>query len=135
MDTDLKIALMTDLKLCQEEDVRLFTYLIPDVYTQFQNISLGNSDLLNLIVSCIDGAQLQALICEILQGHLIMFKKTTFTNVLSASLSWETIEQYFLWQLIAAHNIPTEHLMPVLPKLDFHSPAEALTSIMIQLKT
>ena len=36
-----------------------------------------------------------------------------------ASLEWETIEQYFLWQFIAAHNIPVEHLMPILPKLEF----------------
>lgn len=51
-----------------------------------------------------------------------------------ASFDWETIEQYFLWQLIAAHNIPVEHIMPVLPKMDFSTHAEALTSIMIQLK-
>ena len=57
-----------------------------------------------------------------------------FCFIPDASLEWETIEQYFLWQLIATHNIPTEHLMPILPKLEFHSHAEALTSIMIQLK-
>ena len=36
-----------------------------------------------------------------------------------ASLEWETIEQYFLWQLIAAHNIPVDYIMPILPKLEF----------------
>jgi integrator complex subunit 3 len=36
-----------------------------------------------------------------------------------ASFEWETIEQYFLWQLIAAHTIPVEYVMPVLPKMDF----------------
>ena len=41
---------------------------------------------------------------------------TCFTD---ASLDWETLEQYFLWQLISAHNIPVEHIMPILPKLDF----------------
>ena len=39
--------------------------------------------------------------------------------VVDASFEWETIEQYFLWQLIAVHNIPVEHIMPVLPKMDF----------------
>ena len=38
-----------------------------------------------------------------------------------ASLEWETIEQYFLWQLISVHNIPVEHIMPILPKLEFVS--------------
>ena len=48
----------------------------------------------------------------------------TFSYILyisDASLEWETLEQYFLWQLITAHNIPVEHIMPILPKLDFHS--------------
>ena len=105
--------------------------------------------------------QLQDLICQILQGHLQMFKKDSFVNVLSklidkswefcpctqtiqhgcnsislplkkkkqvcfadASLEWETIEQYFLWQLISVHNIPVEHIMPILPKLEFISTFE-----------
>nr|KAG5691545.1 hypothetical protein BaRGS_012345 [Batillaria attramentaria] len=38
---------------------------------------------------------------------------------LDESLEWESIEQYFLWQLITAHNIPTEHILPVLPKLEY----------------
>ena len=42
----------------------------------------------------------------------------TFTD---ASLDWETIEQYFLWQLISVHNIPVESIMPILPKLEFVS--------------
>ena len=36
-----------------------------------------------------------------------------------ASLEWETIEQYFLWQLVMAHNIPVEHILPILPKLEY----------------
>ncbi|OPL33146.1 integrator 3 complex subunit, partial [Mytilus galloprovincialis] len=90
--------------------------------------------LLHMIVSAIDGAQLQELICQILQGHLIMFRKDSFLSVLNASLDWETLEQYFLWQLISAHNIPVEHVMPILPKLDFTQHAEALSSILVLLK-
>ncbi|XP_064619103.1 integrator complex subunit 3-like [Lineus longissimus] len=131
---DLESCLITDLKLCQEDDVRLFTYLLPDVYTQFPNIAIGNTDLLYLIVSSIDGTQLQDLICQILQGHLVMFRKDSFLAVLNASLEWETLEQYFLWQLIGSHNIPVEHILPILPKLEFSAHAEALACILIQLK-
>ena len=103
--------------------------------------------------------QLQELICQILQGHLVMFRKDSFLSILSeciglclgcfiywlcalypnfytlvrdlsiitcdtlvvtdGSLEWETLEQYFLWQLISAHNIPVDYIMPVLPKLDY----------------
>ena len=45
------------LQLCQEDDVRLFTFLLPDIYSQFSNITVGNNELLHLIVSCIDGTQ------------------------------------------------------------------------------
>ncbi|XP_052100494.1 integrator complex subunit 3-like isoform X1 [Mytilus californianus] len=131
---DLESCLMSDLKLCQEDDVRLFTFLMPDTYNNFQSQALGNSELLHMIVSAIDGAQLQELICQILQGHLIMFRKDSFLSVLNASLDWETLEQYFLWQLISAHNIPVEHVMPILPKLDFTQHAEALSSILVLLK-
>lgn len=131
---DLESCLMSDLKLCQEDDVRLFTFLMPDIYNNFQSLALGNSELLHMIVSAIDSAQLQELICQILQGHLIMFRKDSFLSVLNASLDWETLEQYFLWQLISAHNIPVEHIMPILPKLDFTQHAEALSSILVLLK-
>ncbi|BFZ01574.1 hypothetical protein BsWGS_04613 [Bradybaena similaris] len=132
---DLKSCLLNDLKLCQMDDVRLFTYLIPDIYTHFPSIAVGNATILNLIVSSIDGSQLQDLICQILQGHLLMFKnKETFLSILNASLDWETIEQYFLWQLVMAHNIPVEHILPILPKLEFNANAEALTSLMVLLK-
>ena len=42
-------------------------------------------------------------------------------NFAVESLKWETIEQYFLWQLIAAHDIPLEHILPVLPMLEHSS--------------
>lgn len=134
LDKDAESCLMQDLKLCQEDDVRLFTFLLPDIYTQFPTSAVGNSSLLYMIVSSIDGTQLQDLICHILQGHLILFRKDSFLSVLNASLEWETLEQYFLWQLISAHNIPVEHIMPILPKLDFVFHAEALTSLMVLLK-
>ncbi|XP_076443477.1 integrator complex subunit 3-like [Babylonia areolata] len=135
MEVDVKTCLMKDLKLCEEDDVRLFTYLIPDIYTHFPVIAVGNAELVHMIVESIDGTQLQDLICQILQGHLIIFnKRETFLSILNESLNWESIEQYFLWQLITAHNIPIEHMLPVLPMLEYSSNAEALTSLMVLLK-
>ncbi len=48
---------MFDFQLCQEDDVRLFTFLLPDMYTQFTAHTIGNAELLLLIVSSIDGIQ------------------------------------------------------------------------------
>lgn len=102
------------------------------------NFAQGNAELLHLIVSCIDSIQLQDLICQILQANMNMFKKDSFLSILSeylivglkkennpillildTSLEWETFEQYCLWQLISAHNIPIDYVLPILPKLEF----------------
>ncbi|XP_042903927.1 integrator complex subunit 3 isoform X2 [Parasteatoda tepidariorum] len=131
---DLATCLLNDLKMCQEDDVRMFCYIIPDVYAQFSQIASGNAELLNLIVSCIDPTQLQDLICLILQKNIVMFKKDSFLSVLNASLEWESFEQFCLWQLISAHNIPLDYVLPILPKLEFNAHSEALTSILLLLK-
>ncbi|OXU25656.1 hypothetical protein TSAR_002834 [Trichomalopsis sarcophagae] len=112
----------------------MLCYLLPDVYIEFPNVALGNVQLLHLVVSTIDSLQLQDLICQILQGHLKMLKKDSLFSLLSASLNWETFEQYCLWQLIFAHDFPIENVLPILPKLQFHDHAEALTCILLMLK-
>ncbi|GFY70429.1 integrator complex subunit 3 [Trichonephila inaurata madagascariensis] len=131
---DLATSLLNDLKMCQEDDVRMFCYIIPDIYVQFTAIAVGNAKLLNLIVSCIDPTQLQDLICLLIQKNIIMFKKDSFLSVLNASLEWESFEQFCLWQLISAQNIPIEYILPMLPKLEFTAHSEALISIALLLK-
>lgn len=112
----------------------MLCYLVPDVYMGFQNVTLGNVQLLHLVVSTVDACQLQELVCQIMQGHLKMLKKESFTSLLTASLNWETFEQYCFWQLIFAHDFPIDYVLPVLPKLQFRDHAEALTSILFMLK-
>ncbi|XP_066599245.1 integrator complex subunit 3 isoform X2 [Prorops nasuta] len=130
----LDACLVADLKLCHEDNIFMLCYLVPDVYTEFQNVALGNAQLLHLVVSTVDSCQLQELVCQIMQGHLKMLKKESFTSLLNASLNWETFEQYCFWQLIFAHDFPIDYVLPVLPKLQFRDHAEALTSILFMLK-
>jgi integrator complex subunit 3 len=80
-------CLLSDLKACQNDDVNMFCYLIPEVYTHFANITIGNCDLLNLIVSCIDSTQLQDLVSHILNGTLKMFRKDSLLSILSEYLN------------------------------------------------
>ncbi|XP_017875170.1 integrator complex subunit 3 isoform X3 [Ceratina calcarata] len=130
----LDACLVSDLKLCHEDNIFMLCYLVPDVYMGFQNVTLGNVQLLHLVVSTVDACQLQELVCQIMQGHLKMLKKESFTSLLTASLNWETFEQYCFWQLIFAHDFPIDYVLPVLPKLQFRDHAEALTSILFMLK-
>merc|ERR1719333_1030378 len=56
-NNSLDICLVNDMRQCQEDDVTLFVWLTPDIYTQFQKAAVGNVDLLYLVVSCVDGCQ------------------------------------------------------------------------------
>lgn len=127
-------CLICDLEICQEDDCYMFCWLIPSIYKEYPKFSNGNDKLINLIVSSIDAKQLQELICKVLQGQLVMFQADNFVSLISSSLTWETFEQYCLWQLAIAHDIPLECMLNTLPKLEFKSHAEALASILLLLR-
>lgn len=133
-NNSLDICLVNDMRQCQEDDVALFVWLCPDIYTHFQKAAIGNVDLLYLVVSCVDGRQIETLVCHIIARDFIMFKKDSFQPVISASLTWETFEQFALWQLLSGHDLPVDCLLPLIPKLSYDNHAEALTHIMILLK-
>jgi len=63
--------------------MRMFVYLITDVYTNFLTATVPNPELMLLVCSTIDSTQLLALMCQVLQGHLLMFKKDSVLAVLS----------------------------------------------------
>ncbi len=130
----LDICLVNDMRQCQEDDVSLFVHLVPEIFVNFSRPSIGNTDLLYLVVSCVDGRQVQTLICHILARDFVMFKKDSFSAVLSSSLGWETFEQYVLWQLAAAHDLPIDCMAPTLPKMDSSKHAEAITAVLLRLK-
>lgn len=105
------------------------------------NVAVSSPDLLHTIVETVDGTQLQKLIEDIILGTFGMFKKESFNQILSetrktwiwsfsiislfrnlnldASLEWETIEQYFFWQLILAHDIKLDWIQSLIPKLEY----------------
>ena len=132
---DLCSCLLSDLRCCVDDDVRVFCVILPEIFAQFTSVALGSADLMHLVVSSINGAQLQDIICHVLLGHLTMFRKDTLISVLNASLEWESIEQLFLWQIIRAHDAVTvEQSLPLLPKLEYPQHAEALTALLLLLK-
>jgi len=129
-NNSLDICLVNDMRQCQEDDVSLFVYLVPDIYMNFQKAAIGNEDLLYLVVSCVDGRHIQTLVSHIIARDFIMFRKDSFQPVISISLTWETFEQYALWQLLNSHDIPIDCIMPLIPRLSYHEHAEALTHFM-----
>ncbi|CAL4063471.1 unnamed protein product, partial [Meganyctiphanes norvegica] len=134
--------IIKDLKLCSEDDPRVLSWIIPDMYHSFPKQTCGNTDLLQLLLERLDSSQLHDLVCMVLQGSLVMFDNSSFANILEKSLSWETVEQMFLWQLAKAHEIPVDCCLSVMPKLKFTSYAadvanthgEALSNILMMLR-
>lgn len=92
--------------------------------------------------------QLQELMCHVMMGNLVMFRKDSVLNILSEqmyrhqwhvsvrtavalssclllhvftvqSLDWETFEQYSTWQLFLAHSIALETIIPILQHLKY----------------
>ncbi|XP_077111146.1 integrator complex subunit 3 isoform X1 [Ranitomeya variabilis] len=131
---DLHTCLMMDMKACQEDDVRLLCYLTPSIYSEFPDETLRSGELLNMIVAVIDSAQLQELVCHVMMGNLVMFRKDSVLNILIQSLDWETFEQYCTWQLFLAHNVPLETIIPILQHLKYKEHPEALSCLLLQLR-
>uniref|UniRef100_A0A8C4T4C7 Integrator complex subunit 3 n=1 Tax=Erpetoichthys calabaricus TaxID=27687 RepID=A0A8C4T4C7_ERPCA len=88
-------------------------------YLKFPDETLRSGELLNMIVAVIDSTQLQELMCHVMMGNLVMFRKDSVLNILIQSLDWETFEQYSTWQLFLAHNIPLETIIPILQHLKY----------------
>ncbi|KAK1876149.1 Integrator complex subunit 3 [Dissostichus eleginoides] len=117
-----------------EDDVRLLCYLTPSIYSEFPDETLRSGELLNMIVAVIDSTQLQELMCHVMMGTLVMFRKDSVLNILIQSLDWETFEQYSTWQLFLAHSIPLETIIPILQHLKYKEHPEALSCLLLQLR-
>lgn len=133
-ERDLSECLQRDLETCQFEEQEMFCFLVVDIFKIFSNICIANPAIIYLIVSCVDALQLQELICQIIQGNLVLFKKESILSVINASLEWETFEQICLWKLIDAHDISLDYILPVLSKLEYQTNSEALAHITLMLK-
>ena len=131
----LESCLVKDMRQCQEDDVDLFVHLVSQVYSVFPSATLGNLDLLYLLVSCVDGRHVQTLVCQILPRRFVLFKKENMNAVIMSSLGWETFEQCVLWQLLLAHGPSMDTLLAVLPKLNADKNPEALTSIALRIRS
>uniref|UniRef100_A0A671P7H3 Integrator complex subunit 3 n=1 Tax=Sinocyclocheilus anshuiensis TaxID=1608454 RepID=A0A671P7H3_9TELE len=103
-------------------------------YLKFPDETLRSGELLNMIVAVIDSAQLQELLCHVMTGNLVMFRKDSVLNILIQSLDWETFEQYSTWQLFLAHSIPLETIIPILQHLKYKEHPEALSCLLLQLR-
>lgn len=74
--------IIRDLRLCSEEDPRVLSWIIPDIYNSFTKQTMGNAELLQLVLERLDSSQLHDLVCMVLQGSLQMFDNNSFAAIL-----------------------------------------------------
>lgn len=134
IEKKLDQCLYDDLYSCHITDTKLMMWLVPDLYRDFKQQMVNNAQALRVIISAIDARQLQTLVGKVLQGHLVMFKTENLHTLLKATLTWESIEQFFFWQLINAHDFTIDTVLPLITELDYDQHPEALTAIMLMLK-
>ncbi|CAH1974956.1 unnamed protein product [Acanthoscelides obtectus] len=134
IDKKIDLCIYDDLYGCHMTDTKLMMWIVPDIYRDFKQQTLNNAQVLRVILSAIDSRQLQTLVDKVLQGHLVMFKAESLTSLLKTSLTWESIEQFFLWQLVNAHDISIDTVLPLVTELDYEQHPEALMAITLMLK-
>ncbi|XP_045478937.1 integrator complex subunit 3 homolog [Harmonia axyridis] len=134
IDKKLEYCLFDDLNNAHMTENKLMMWIVPDLYRDFKQQTLNNAQIVHVILSTVDSRQFQTLVGKVLQGHLLMFKSENILPLLKASLSWESIEQLFFWQLIDAHNISIDVILPLITSLDYDQHSEALTAITLMLK-
>ncbi|XP_055593273.1 integrator complex subunit 3 homolog [Uranotaenia lowii] len=134
IDSNLEDQLKQDLDVLEKNSSQMFFWLLPDIYKEFKNIMLNNTEILALVIGAIDATNLRDIIFNVAQGKLNMFSSDDIIDVVRESLEYETFEQFCFWQLLQAHDVPFESFQDIIPELDSSQHAEALTYILLLLK-
>lgn len=110
LDSSVDISLAKDLTELEMESSQMFLWLLPDIFREFKSNMLNNSEVMQTLVGCVDAKSLRDLIYSVTQGKLTLFKNEGILKCVRDSLNYETFEQYCLWQLVQAHDVPIECL-------------------------
>lgn len=109
-DSSVDACLARDLGELETSSVPVFLWLLPDVVREFKPALLNNSAVLRVLCGCLDARGLRDLIYAVTQGKLVLFRNEGVIGCVRDSLEYETFEQYCLWQLVLAHDVPIEYL-------------------------
>ncbi|EDV59943.1 integrator complex subunit 3 homolog [Drosophila erecta] len=133
---DEKIAncLLRDLDMLEKENTNIFLWLLPDIYREFKSIATNNTDLLRITLRCIDARNVRDILYSVAQGKLTIFKQDGLIDCIRESLEFETYEQFCLWQIVQAHDVPLRCIQDLLPELEAGSHPEALSHFLLLLK-
>ncbi|KAL9987150.1 hypothetical protein ACROYT_G001407 [Oculina patagonica] len=132
----LQACLSEDLKVCQDYDIKAFRYIISSIYKKFPEYVVGNTEVLHMLVGNMEPRQLNQFMCEITLGELTIFGEDgKLDTLLESTLEWESFEQQCVWHLIQAEDVLLESFVNILPSLKQDQHAEALSNLLILMKS
>ncbi|XP_058454591.1 integrator complex subunit 3 homolog isoform X2 [Malaya genurostris] len=151
INSPVKTQLKLDLDSLEKTSLHTFLWILPDLYKEYKDVMINNTDIISLFVGAIDAKNLRDVIFSVTQGKLVMFSNENIIDVIRESLEYETYEQFCFWQLIQAHDVPLgsfqihcndllhlhlsiTKLEDIISELDASLHAEALTYILLLLK-
>ncbi|CAI2322664.1 unnamed protein product [Caenorhabditis sp. 36 PRJEB53466] len=134
MDRGVDEMLASDLQMCAVNDNRLFAYLVPFVFANFEEEVMQSPELLQTLCANADAMQLRSFISDIVREEIKIFRKDTFPKILMASVEWATTAQWVFWHLINADGVPIEWFLTSIPKLDPTKHDEAISNILLMMK-
>uniref|UniRef100_A0A6P4EMV3 SOSS complex subunit A homolog n=1 Tax=Drosophila rhopaloa TaxID=1041015 RepID=A0A6P4EMV3_DRORH len=134
VDDKIANCLVRDLDLLEKENTIIYLWILPDIYREFKSITINNTDILRITLRCIDAKNLRDIIYSVAQGKLTIFKQDGLIDCIRESLEFETYEQFCLWQIVQAHDIPLKSIQDLLPELEAGSHSEALSHFLLLLK-
>lgn len=103
-------CLARDLTCLERENSQFFLWILPDIFREYKSHMINNCEVLKLLVGSIDAKNLRDLIYCVTQGKLQVFKQEGLVDCVRESFNYETFEQFCLWQLIQAHDVPIDVL-------------------------
>ncbi|XP_068139940.1 integrator complex subunit 3 homolog isoform X1 [Drosophila tropicalis] len=133
-DDKIVICLVRDLDMLEKENTAIYLWLLPDIYREFKSIAINNNEILRITLRCIDAKNVRDIIYSVAQGKLTIFKHDCIIECIRQSLDYETYEQFCLWQLIQAHDVPLKSIQDLLPELEAANHPEALSHMLLLLK-
>lgn len=136
-DETVEKCLARDLDRLERERSCVFHWLLPDIWMEFKTHLINNGEVLRVVLATVDATNLRDLIYAVTQGKLQLLREDGVLECVRASFTtYETYEQFCLWRLIQAHDIPIGRLQDLLPELDEAGPehAEALAGMLLLLK-
>ncbi|GAM23549.1 hypothetical protein SAMD00019534_067240 [Acytostelium subglobosum LB1] len=124
--------IITDCKRLQDEQSLMF-YVLPTLYRYMPSFTIGNSELMMLVLDYIDPKQLYRLCNKLAMGEFRMFGNASLALV-DHAFHLESFEQTYVWQLLLAED-RAQHtlLLKVFPVIAHRLDPLAHSEILLQL--